>query len=658
MDTKEFWPARGWWLALLAILVCASALRFTGYNFSLPYVDHVDEPAYNLAGRMIIDFGSAKPIGMHGYPPGIVTLNYILLRWFHDSADPPAVMLGWLRLLSILFSVGTVLIVGLLGYRVATPLAGLLAAGLWTFTPLVVEHSRYATADNFVTFFTLLGVFAALSGALYDRDKWVTGSVVAMIFAIMFKYQAMFVLPLVFAVPLVRLLDRRDGARTRRILRNGANNVAILGVFFFWLIVIFPALEATASPDWSAPTERLGLPTLDVLRENVDATLTPLWHRVIWPVGLLGLGILFHPKFRRQVSLLGLVVALIAAVMWIFGVSLYGYQYFRQFISAGALLTILCSAGLSGWGVALAHVIRWPSRAAASLNRRAWLSAAALCALMIALSWPNIEASVANAREHTLPDRRNDLAVYMDTSLPPGPYISDADNHKTFNRDWGGYAGENVFPYAATALVTDRPIDEWREQGVEYAIVPYYAYVDMQRSAEGRAYLDEMLLLKTYPPSSEYRGPAMAVFRLYPMQHRDETEAGPVDLIGYDIDRTEVAPGGTLTFTLYWQADAAPSAEYAIYNHLTPLDSREMVAQVDGPPLLDLRRTTASWDDPGETIISRPFTLTVGEDVPPGEYRLITGFYRLGTWERVVNADGEDFQLMTLIDVGKGESSR
>lgn len=212
-STKPFWPARRWWMALLAILICASALRFTGYSFSLPYVDHVDEPAYNLAGRMIIDFGSAKPIGMHGYPPGIVTLNYILLRWFHDPVDPPAVMLGWLRLVSISFSVGTVLITGLLGYRVATPLAGLLAAGLWTFMPVIVEHSRYATADNFVTFFAMLGVFGALSGALYDRDKWVTGSVVAMIFAIAFKYQAIFILPLVLAVPLVRLLDRRDGAR-------------------------------------------------------------------------------------------------------------------------------------------------------------------------------------------------------------------------------------------------------------------------------------------------------------------------------------------------------------------------------------------------------------------------------------------------------------
>lgn len=650
-STKPFWPARRWWMALLAILICASALRFTGYSFSLPYVDHVDEPAYNLAGRMIIDFGSAKPIGMHGYPPGIVTLNYILLRWFHDPVDPPAVMLGWLRLVSISFSVGTVLITGLLGYRVATPLAGLLAAGLWTFMPVIVEHSRYATADNFVTFFAMLGVFGALSGALYDRDKWVTGSVVAMIFAIAFKYQAIFILPLVLAVPLVRLLDRRDGARARRILRNNVGNIAILGVFFFWLIVIFPALEATASPDWSAPTERLSLPTFDVLYENLKTTMTPLWHDVLWPLGLIGLIILLHPALRRHVSPFGLVALFVGAVMWEFGVSLYGYQGFRQFISAGVLMTVMMCAGLAAWGLAFGESIRQRSAAVRPQQRLSLLGAAALTAVIITLSWPNIEASVANARNHTLPDRRNDLATYMDTSVPSGPYISDDENHKTFNRDWGGYPGANVFPFLGTALVTDRPLEEWREEGVEYAIVPYYIYEEMKYTPEGQAYLNEMLLLKAYPPSREYRGPSMVVFRLYPMDHRDEIDTGPVDLVGYDIDHTEVQPGETITFRLYWETDQAPSAEYAVYNHLVPMDSREMVAQVDGPPLHDLRRTTVLWTDPDETLISRPFTLTVGEGVPPGEYRLITGFYRLDTFERLINRDGDDFQLVTTIDV-------
>ena len=36
---RPFWPRRNWWLALLAILVLAGALRYPGYDFGLPYVE-------------------------------------------------------------------------------------------------------------------------------------------------------------------------------------------------------------------------------------------------------------------------------------------------------------------------------------------------------------------------------------------------------------------------------------------------------------------------------------------------------------------------------------------------------------------------------------------------------------------------------------------
>ena len=37
-EERLFWPRRNWWLALLAILVLAGALRYPGYNFSLPAI--------------------------------------------------------------------------------------------------------------------------------------------------------------------------------------------------------------------------------------------------------------------------------------------------------------------------------------------------------------------------------------------------------------------------------------------------------------------------------------------------------------------------------------------------------------------------------------------------------------------------------------------
>jgi hypothetical protein len=490
-----------------------------------------------------------------------------------------------------------------------------------------------------------------LSGTLYDRDKWITYSMVAIIVAILFKYQAIFVLPLIVAGPLWRLVYLRDKAQTRRILKNLVNNLAILGVFLIWLILIFPALDATSAPDWSAPTARLGLPTWDMLRVNLDRTRTPLWNRAVWLPGVLGLGMLLWPRLRRQAYPFGLAVLIAGGAMWGFGVSLYGYQFFRQFIALGALMTILCGTGLSAWWMVLDQGLKLLRQPAVFLNRRPWASALVPAALVLILNWSNLDASIANAREHTLPDRRNDLGSYADTSLAPGSYIGSSENHKTFNRDWGGYTGQNSFPLYAMAHVMDRPIREWRATGVTYAIIPYYEYEQMQASPEGHTTLDQMLLLKSYPPSKEFRGPDMVVLRFFPIQHPADGSLGPVRLVGYDIDHTRVQPSGTITFTLYWQASEALPSEYVVYNHLAPLSSRDIIGQIDGPPLPDVRRSTQDWDDPNETLVSRPFTLAVGADVPPGEYRMITGFYRRDTGERLIGPGGDDYVTVTTITV-------
>ncbi len=643
---RAFWPDRRWWLALGVLLLLAGGLRYVGYRFSLPYIDHADEPNWNLSGRAMIDFGSAKPLHYQGYPPGIITLNYVLLRFFQDPADPPGVIIPWVRLIAITASMGTIAIIGLLAYRLAGELAGLVAAGLWAVSPIAVEHSRYATADPFVTFLALLALFCALSATLFDRDRWATWGVVAMMLAIVFKYQAVFLLPLVWALPLWRLYTMPS--HRRHVMTNAAYNVLYLALFFFWLIAIYPALEANDTPNWVAPTSAVGLPTWDMVRINWHSALDPLWRDWELAIGGLGLALVAAPAFRKSVDRLALATVGLAVLAWWVGISLFGYQEFRQFITMGALTCILLAVGFKLWADALAWLLGRVQSSALKLPRPAQIATGLLVLALILANYSGLDASIANARNHTLPDQRNAMAAYMDTSLTPGPYIGDIDQHKTFNRSWGGYPGEHEFPLAQVASITDRPLDDWRAQGVKYAIVPYATFEQMQATPEGRGYLDDMLLLKTYPPGGT-RGPSMAVFRLTPIQHDVDRSLGPVRLIGYDLDRAVVVPGDSLTFTLYWRADAAPAGDYTVYTHLTPLESREIVAQVDGPPLVDTRRSTKDWTDPDETLVSRTFTLSIGADVPPGDYQLITGFYRADTWERLVSDAGQDYVLVSHV---------
>ena len=550
---------------MLAILLVAAGLRYPGYNFSLPYIDHVDEPAYNLAARMVIDFGSAKPLGMHGYPPGIITVHLLLERAFQNPDQPPSTILWLARLLSVTVSLMTILLMGLLGYRVATPLAGLIAAWLWAVSPRVVEHSRFATADPYVTFFAVLALFWAISGTLHDRDRWTSWGVFASMMAVVFKYQAIVIVPVVLLIPLWRLRSLPD---RRRIWVNFGYNLLALALFGFWLVAIYPATEAHESPDWSAASSKLGVPSVEILRRNLtQSVLQPANRDLIWQTGAAGLALLMLRPVRRHVNWIGLGTLLAGAVVWFGVVSLYGWQFFRQFISASAFLTILAGTGLALFGAAAAWLVERTPRLVAVRHVRLAGAAVALVAIAFLTRRP-LAASIEDTRNYLLHDRRNDLAVYADSSLPGGPYITHSENHKTFNRDWGGYAGTTEFPLHKVASLTDHPIEYWREQGVEYAVLAYDVYDTLKHTAQGLTYVDQTVLLKAYPPSSRYRGPAMVMLALDPIQYRAAGQLGPVHLIGYDIDRTTARPGESITFRLYWQCEGALGADYVVFNHL------------------------------------------------------------------------------------------
>ncbi len=190
-------------------------------------------------------------------------------------------------------------------------------------------------------------------------------------------------------------------------------------------------------------------------------------------------------------------------------------------------------------------------------------------------------------------------------------------------------------------------IADWRTQGVQYAIIDLGDYQTLQATPEGQAQLAQMTLLKTFPASPVYRGPAMVVLRLYPIQHKLDGQLGSIHLIGYDMDRSVAYPGDSVTFTLYWQALSPTDTDYTVFNHLIKADAvdiaaSDITAQVDGLPLRDERRPTNTWSDPGETLMSCSFTLTLSSTTAPGTYRLLTGFYQRGTGLRLQSPENHD----------------
>lgn len=229
---------------------------------------------------------------------------------------------------------------------------------------------------------------------------------------------------------------------------------------------------------------------------------------------------------------------------------------------------------------------------------------------------------------------------YMDTSLPPGKFISDYDGDlgKVTNRLWGGYRGLHDYPLARKLKgLRVRPIDAWRDHDAIYAIVPY-------QTMEGEPFLqfpEETFALKHYPTDPNFRDPGMTVLRLYPMQHKADGQLGSIHLVGFDLNASEVTAGENIVFRHYWRAESPTKVEHHVYNHLLD-EAGAIVAQFDYIPLWDGRRPTTTWDDPDEILLGREFDIRLPPDLPPGRYQLISGLYDPLTWQRLTSAEWLD----------------
>jgi hypothetical protein len=102
-----------------------------------------------------------------------------------------------------------------------------------------------------------------------------------------------------------------------------------------------------------------------------------------------------------------------------------------------------------------------------------------------------------------------------------------------------------------------------------------------------------------------------------------------VELMAFDLsflDRSE-----PVRLTLYWQALQSISQDYTVFVHL--IDSSGHLAwQVDRYPVDGFRPTT-SWEV-GDIVVDR-YAWRLPLELPPGEYRLITGLYDWQTGQRL-----------------------
>ncbi len=649
---------RWFWLGLALLILVGAALRLPGYDFSLPYIDHPDEPNFYLVARFWR--GEFRPSAeleylYRGYPPAHIALQVIIQPLVEQTAAP-----GWamaetirvLRLLSIAADLATLALIGVTAWRIAGAYAGWAAAAAWTTAPLVIANNILALPDPFVPTFVMLALWLAVEAARSPRRRgWTLLSVAAGVVAILFKY------PVLSAVApgMVVALALAIGPSERRagILLLAAQ-VALLAAVSLWLWFGYNFTDALYNE--GAVAAESGLSNMLTPRRvlnNLAVTLDAIHSGAFLGYSALALLAALRRRARpsrRALGLVGLAALLVVTIPWLAATfsEVRLTHRLRDVLPATAAACVLLGAAVA----AAARLLpaRW-----------SWAMAAPLAVLVI---FPLAQASLAAQPDRLLPDRRAALRQWFDINLDPGVVLVDPDNHKTFNPIWGGVPHRRWVDWVETTDFTQFSPAEWRaRRDVRYMVIPRHRVAELEATEAGRAYLGQMLHLRDFYSPPPARGPEMAFYRLWRMQVETDVRFGDaICLIGYDISEQRVEPGRSVALRFYWTASAPPDDNYQLFVHLTPPTDEQVLSQADGSPGVP-ERPTLTWTDAHETLISGAFALPIPADLRPGTYRVRIGLYRLdgAGWARLpVNggpADAWDLVELTIVDRATLEAS-
>ena len=126
----------------------------------------------------------------------------------------------------------------------------------------------------------------------------------------------------------------------------------------------------------------------------------------------------------------------------------------------------------------------------------------------------------------------------------------------------------------------------------------------------------------------------------YLLFHRETPDVGQtigvtfgdqITLVGYHPDNLEVAPSGSLKFTLYWRAERQPEVNYSLFAHLIATNGKRW-GQQDGSPTGEYL-PTSEWE-PGR-LWRADWSIPVDAEAPPGEYQVLVGLYDSATMQRL-----------------------
>jgi 4-amino-4-deoxy-L-arabinose transferase-like glycosyltransferase len=554
------------------------------------------------------------------------------------------------RYVSVLFGVLAVPLVYQLGHTLIPNtrlgcVVGLLAAFLLAINPYQIWHSQD------VRNYTLWPTLSLVSLIFWwrtlrenRRSGWAVYIITALVSLYTHYYDTFIIL---FENVFVFLVHRRN----RSLLKRWIVAQVILAVLYLPWPLFFssrPLTYIAVTPDLPGP---LGIVRQSLTAFALGETIPRQLAIVLLPllVLLLVLGLVFaFRQDRRVFTFLLLYLAVPSLCIYLFTL---WRPLFRQ-----RYLNMIAPGYYLAFALGLARLAR--------LRRGSVLATGAGLAILIVPTMLSLSHYYFDPRYAKSPDWRG-LAAYLETQAQANDVIVQNHIDPTLVYYYSGDSFRIVLPdRSAVDPVGDLPVDrvatgdklrQLLAQHRRLWLLPVQSGWDPQGFVEG--WLNRRA-------RKVYEGQA-AGFRVIAYERAEvptPTIRYPlisslnqgVQLAGYDVranaecrareagaagPRLLIAnPGACVVhLTLYWRAISAMDAAYTVFTHLLDADN-QIWAQLDSQPQKGQFPTT-EWL-PGD-LIQDVYDLTLSPDVPPGQYTLKVGMYRLETGERLPAFDSE-----------------
>lgn len=646
--------------AVLLVVLVGFGTRITTYDRWYPFVDYTDEGVYVAWGMHIRGVSDETALlETYGQLSPAYTNMSAWMQAAYDSVKPheyllPAEYYLVQRFVAILMGIFTALALTVAVWNLVGGVAGTLTGLIWAASPLIVEYNSLAIPDPLVYVATSTALATGVLAWKQQSPRWVLASLIAAIVAIYAKYWLVAAL-----APSLIVGTWLTWKNPRKMLPWLIGYALVAGISAGYIIFGFNPLTNHNKMSRTGIGDLIARMTnVDRVTNNLNYSLLPMglpFFAISVLAGIGAYGLSWVRGWRRvPLAILGILAVYLVIVI----------PMSAMISNIGTIIKIRHALPITVgllvlWGLSIGQIIWTGQDALTNRFQRRWISAgvAAIIALILLPGYVvgNLNLVEKYSHEHVI----NILRNWSDDNLPVDGYVMFVGGGLTqldrvWNRTWGAYIGDHPFVWwtETASEIINTPPEEYIERGIIYFTVNESDLRRIGRSREAlETWTDALLLVKTFPTDApEIEGDTTYVYRIaQPAQETSQIFGEQIELMGYDLDTTTLQAGESFTFRPYWQRVDDISANYNLFMHLHMEEDPTPLAQHDGA-LTVPERPTLAWDDPDEVYIGRDIVFTIPADVAPGEYVLTIGIYDYETGARLLNEEGNSFQMAITVE--------